>query len=212
MKFLILLLVVKTVFSLKSTDLCLSSKKDCKKTSDPNFTRQCESFKCTGTHSFQCTPEHCATSHSVCKEFFNMGYKLKSLTSFRSKLPMEKIFNQKMNEYLSLVKSFGKCSTRRYETTQDDVCTSGSGCQLKQDLPLRYGEITIVSNIDCPCDGYYNFRCGREYCAKSKLKCEQFLWKQKNGSFIDVGECGNDNRVIYEKTHFDKHQRLDFLF
>jgi hypothetical protein len=29
---------------------------------------------------------------------------------------------------------------------------------------------------------------------------------------IDIGDCGNDMTLVYEKVNFKKHQRLDFLF
>ena len=91
------------------------------------------------------------------------------------------------------------------------MCLSGLNCRLKQELPLRYGEITIMTTIECPCNEFFNHKCGKNYCTKNRTICDDFL-KDSNSNYIHIGECGNDNKEIHEKPTFYKHQRLDFLF
>ena len=112
MKFLfilIIVLIINNVLGLKPSDLCATNKKDCKK----NLNVNCEHLKCSGNHSYQCSSEHCALNEASCKAFFNLGYKLKSIRSLRSKMPIEKYYKEKMNEYVLLTKNIQKCPIRK---------------------------------------------------------------------------------------------------
>jgi hypothetical protein len=193
--FLTLASLFSIVICLENTDFCHVNKKDCKR-GDLEMTKKCMSLKCHGKYPFSCSPDHCSTNETTCRELFNMVYRLKSYNSLKMTVFNEKAFEQKLAEYRRLMKSIKACSIRKYDVSIDDVCLSGSECLLKQDLPLRYGEITIVSSIDCPCQNPFPFTCGK-HCAKNKAKCNEFNLKTKVGKITELGGCANDKKVIH---------------
>lgn len=201
----ILLLLVNIILGLSPSDLCLATEKQCKGSYDSNnnFKVECSKSKCESPYGYQCGTEHCSTSENTCKKFLDFRYKLKSLRSLKSRMAIEKIFEIEMKKYELFIKVLKECQVSKYEWQPSDMCANGLNCRLRQELPLRYGEISFLQTpIDCPCDGSYTYECGKDYCAKDKTACDGFLtMKWKNQEATDIDGCGNDNVIISKNSN-----------
>jgi len=70
---LLILLLLKTILSLKPTDLCNKIQEECKGSYDHNqkYQVKCERFKCQGKYNFQCDFNKCALR--IVQELFMNG-------------------------------------------------------------------------------------------------------------------------------------------
>ncbi len=153
---IVLLSIVQQINCLKKTDLCLvqHQKKDCKKST--NNIKDCKFQGCTSdTYTFQCTPEYCSLNKTICNDFFQLRFKLKTLESLKSHTSIKPVYQKRMSDYLSLTSSLVKCPNRKFDQKHDIVCLNGLNCKFIKELPLRYAGITLQNSIDCPCPGIY---------------------------------------------------------
>jgi hypothetical protein len=152
---LVLLSIIQQINCLKNTDLCLvqHQKKECKKST--NNTKDCKFQSCTGKYTFQCTPEHCSLNKTICNDFFQLHFGLKTLESLKSHISIKPVYQQRLSDYLSLTSSLIKCPNKKFDQKHDIACLNGFNCKFIKELPLRYAGITIESSIDCPCQGLY---------------------------------------------------------
>ena len=95
---------------------------------------------------------------------------------------------------------------------QDEICVNGQNCFLKQPFSmkkinlLKFGQISLLQSIDCPCIGDYKYECGAEstFCTSSKNSCDAFLLHLKNTNNINskkstlnsLKNCNNSNLTI----------------
>lgn len=89
----------------------------------------------------------------------------------------------------------------------DEICVNGQNCYLKQPFSMKkinlhkFGQISLLQSIDCPCIGDYKYECGvdGEYCTSDQNACDGLLYliKTNNKKSIDkLKSCNNSNLTI----------------
>jgi hypothetical protein len=89
----------------------------------------------------------------------------------------------------------------------DEICVNGQNCYLKQPFSMKkinlhkFGQISLLQSIDCPCIGDYKYECGvdGEYCTSNQNACDElmYLLKANNKKSIDkLKSCNNSNLTI----------------
>ena len=145
---LLILLLIKTILSLKPTDLCNNIQEECKGSYDHNqkYQVKCERFKCQGKYNFQCDFNKCAMSKKNCDEYNFLSYsinleKLKSYMGRYTFINDEQVSkNENERKKLKLFyQRIENCPGIIYEWKASDICINGLHCIAQKIVPMRSG-------------------------------------------------------------------------
>jgi hypothetical protein len=114
---------------LKSTQFCYNNQKHCKK--EGLFTnKSCVQQGCNQPFGYICGLSHCSIDEASCKSLFRLKHEIRSLNSLRTRMGIERMFENKLKSNNKFLESIRAC--HRYEWKITDVCLRGNKCRIHQ--------------------------------------------------------------------------------
>ena len=202
---IVILLFVQTLLSLKSKDLCYNIQEECIGSFDLNrkYQVKCEKVKCNGKFSIQCGINKCAINKKDCDDYIQFAYSfslrniqislsiIESINENRKKLS----FHEKQGQKLKLFnQNIGQCPIIPYEWKPTDVCIKGLKCYEKIKILKGFGYNYYKKPTSCQCPNSHSFECGKisskSICAASQISCNT-LKDLKTHKFHAIENCRN---------------------
>lgn len=140
------------VESLKSAELCLKIKER-------------NQLKCKAKYNYECSKDYCAVSPQACNDFNKLNIFLDTIKSATTKRRIMKTIN-----------TIKLCDLKPYEWKQTDICLNTFNCYERKGLIHLLGKANsnFVKHVNCPCNGFYKHKCGKQYCALNEETCNRF--------------------------------------
>ncbi len=202
---LLILLLIKTILSLKPTDLCNNIQEECKGSYDHNqkYQVKCERFKCQGKYNFQCDFNKCAMSKKNCDDYTRFAYYLRLQNEFISQMSQYKYYSsienqsfyKKQGQKLILFNQhIGICPVIQYKWKPSDVCINGLKCFEKIKILKGFGYNYYKKPADCKCPSSHSFQCGKIsskfICSVNQGACETIKGLK---TLFGIQNCRNHN-------------------
>lgn len=187
--FLFVLFAIELSKGLKSTDLCISSKEKCSGSLDSkkNYQIECKQT-CEGNFSYDCDYQICTTNAINCKGYTQI---LQFYKAFQ-KAMVYKIDLEKINIFK---KSIIKCPIIAPASAKwklSDICLNVINCQQRLQISMSGSLVKYNKKLDCPCDGYQSYQCGRDYCTSSRQVCESTAsYRNQKSKFLPINNCAS---------------------
>ena len=144
-----IILLIKTILSLKSTDLCHNVEQECKGNydSNQNYQIKCQNVKCFGKNGHQCGVTKCAVNKKQCDDYTNFTYSL-SLQKLKISLGKYSIQNQEQikahekekTKLIIINQKIANCPSSPYKFNTSDFCINGVFCTKIDVIPMRSGK------------------------------------------------------------------------
>ena len=76
----------------------------------------------------------------------------------------------------------------------DDICVNDSHCFAKQNIPIRIKSKNSIlfKPTECKCPNNFKYKCGINFCVKSKNGCDEANWKalkREEANLLGIKKC-----------------------
>jgi len=162
-KFVLLLVILNSLNSLKSNDFCLLD--------------QNESLICK---NYQCSLDTCSKDQKSCDQLKNL---------FNNNQNNNFHFLEKIKIFSQISKDTKTCKKSDYLSLRTHVCLIKNKCNWKkQNMLGQLLKTTFVkTQKGCECPNRLKFHCGNNYCSVNKYACNSiFNTKKKNESNLKL--------------------------
>lgn len=208
-KYFIIVVLIGSVMSLRSSDLCNIVQKECygHRDSQNNYEIKCVNIKCSVTHSFKCGQDKCSINQKECESYQHFTL---VLNSYRYKSDMDKyaMFSPNLKLKISTEKNklslfhenILNCPLKNYSLKLEDICLNGKSCYEKRVIFKGFGFNYSMRRIICTCSGVYNYQCGNDHCTIHKSACDKLKIQLIQHPIMGLKECGNNDTSIHRKS------------
>ena len=168
-KFIILTFLVQNSFGLQHFDhsfFCRTQKEQ--------YDRN------NGDHLNKCGKNLCSKNNLECKEYLAQEKLTKSIHENNNNLSLLSNTSMLVKRFVNLADTI-EIWKNSIISKANDFCLNPGGCFLRKEktrpisrlnsfasIPKTY----IFKTVECPCHGVYSYKCHKNLCSKSKIKCE----------------------------------------
>ena len=154
--------MTKSLLCLKPNDLCII--KECR---DEQSYDKCSQLNCQGMYNYKCSLNSCAIDKETCVKYEG----IKEIIASKQAIVPD-VYYEKYKLFQSRIRNCSLDDAFRWKT--DKLCGFKSQCFRKKVVHVMRGNLMTVSErVDCECNGKYGVKCGGDYCAISKMDCEE---------------------------------------
>lgn len=195
---LINLAFIQIANAVYTTDLCNQVSQDCVGNSN-DLNLKCQPSQCNQMPYIQkCGQNKCAKNEEACEEYtltsryFNSRLLKTNYQMFSFPFKYQESLQNSERNFKKFDKGIKNCPIKELSTDwrSDYVCMRRKKCYMLLNFKSSKSK-QIHIKTECPCDGRYKYKCGKDYCTANKSVCHKInLVSQHNNTLLgSINKC-----------------------